>query len=202
MKWILAATAVVIALSLDSCATVGGLSGSKPQTPVEAAPLAKQRTDKSALRRAVLVEAENHLGVLYKSPPSTPRNFDCSGFVNYVFSKAAGVTLPMASPAYRTIGKEIDFKDAQPGDLLVFASRPGGSTINHVAILYRKSRTGELRGSWLIHAVSIPTKTSTIKGNPNSESVVISEMGRRGDGDWRNEYFLARYVRARRVLNE
>jgi cell wall-associated NlpC family hydrolase len=156
----------------------------------------------SMARFGVLVEAENHLGTLYKSPSSAPRNFDCSGFINYVFSKAAGMPLPSASPAYRTVGEEINFKDAKPGDLLIFASKPGGSTINHVAILYRKSQTDALRGSWLIHAVSIPTKTSTIKGNPNVEGVVITEMGKREDGDWRNEYFLARYVCARHVLNE
>ncbi|MDR0556386.1 MAG: C40 family peptidase [Treponema sp.] len=178
--------AIVIAFTLDSCATAG----------------AQLKTSPSALRQNVLVEAENHLGAPYKSPPSAPRNFDCSGFVKHVFSKAVAMPLPAASPAYRTIGREIDFKDAKPGDLLVFASHPGGTAINHVAILYRKSQTGALRGSWLIHAVSIPTKTSTIKGNPNSAGVVISEMGKRGDGDWRNEYFLARYVCARRVLNE
>jgi cell wall-associated NlpC family hydrolase len=196
--WALA-VAAVIALSLDSCSTAGEWLETSPPAP---SPPAERQTAASMARLSVLVEAEKHLGVPYKSPPSPPMNFDCSAFVNYVFSQAVSQSLPTTSSAYRTIGEEIDFKDANPGDLLVFASKPGESTINHVAILYRKSQSGALRGSWLIHAVSIPTKTSTIKGNPNIEGVVITEMGKRGDGNWQNEYFLARYVCTRRVLNE
>jgi cell wall-associated NlpC family hydrolase len=153
-----------------------------------------------ALRSAVLAEAEKYIDAPYVSPPSVPRNFDCSGFVSYIFGKAAGLSLPTGSSAYANIGDPIRFEDARPGDLLVFTSSPGGSYVNHVAILYKKSASGELRGSYLIHAVSIPTKTSTIKGNPDTTGVKITEMGKRGDGNWKNEYFLSRVYSIRDVL--
>jgi cell wall-associated NlpC family hydrolase len=99
------------------------------------------------------------------------------------------------------VGKEIAFKDAQPGDLLIFASKPGGKKVDHVAILYEKSASGTIKGSELLHAVSIATKTSTIKGNPNKPGVKITELGKRADGNWKREYFMARFMCVRRVLS-
>jgi cell wall-associated NlpC family hydrolase len=145
------------------------------------------------LRQSILVEAEKYINTPYGSPPSVPLTFDCAGFINYIFTKTANMPLATSSRDYVTIGREIDFKDAKPGDILVFTSQPSGSNVDHVAILYKKSATGELRGSLLIHAVSIPIQSATIKGYPNKANVVISELGKRGDGNWQNEYFLSRY---------
>jgi cell wall-associated NlpC family hydrolase len=156
----------------------------------------------TVLRQSILNEGEKYIGIPYASPPKVPATFDCSGFVNYVFTKAANMPLSPSTKAYVNIGKEIDFKDARPGDVLVFTSQPGGSNVDHVAILYKKSETGELRGSLLIHAVSIPLKTATIKGDPDKDGVVIGELGKRGDGQWQNEYFLSRYMCTKRFIEE
>jgi cell wall-associated NlpC family hydrolase len=181
---------------LVSCASAPAVSAppdkALPEIPIDEMP--------TTVRYAVLFEAEKHIDTPYLSPPRVPHNFDCSGFVNYIFSEAAEMNLPTASGAYLNVGTVIDFKDAEPGDLLIFTSEPNGSKINHVATLYKKSPDGELRGSLLIHAVSIATKTSTIQGNPDHTGVKITELGKRGDGKWQQEYFLARFFEVRRVL--
>ncbi|MDR1787334.1 MAG: C40 family peptidase [Treponema sp.] len=154
------------------------------------------------LRQAVLTEAEKYIGAAkYESPPNMPNSFDCSGFVRYVYGNATQMSLPSSSSGYASVGTKIDFKDAQPGDLLVFTSTKGGSKIDHVAILYKKSDSGELRGSWVIHAVSIATQSATIKGNSASPGIVVSELGKRADGNYQNEYFFQRFYYARRVLD-
>lgn len=182
-----------------SCMT---LAAPERAQPVVSAPAENVPENTTTLRLAVLAEGEKYIDVPYGSPPNVPASFDCSGFVNYVFTKAANMRLSTTTRDYLSIGKEIDFKDAKPGDLLIFNSQPGGSNVDHVAILYKKSETGELRGSWLIHAVSIPIQTAAIRGIPGKDGVKIGELGKRGDGNWQNEYFLSRYRVTRRVIAE
>lgn len=144
----------------------GAESGKSPVLIAHTVPSAAED-----LRRVLLTEAEKHIGVSYVSPPRVPSTFDCSSFVNYVFTKAAGQRLSTSSRSYLSIGREISFKDARPGDILVFSSKPGGSSVNHVALLYKKSASGELRGSLIIHAVSIPVQSATIRGDGSRPGV-------------------------------
>ena len=175
----------------------------KPEKTVEPAKAPEAALESSAaLRQSILVEAEKYINTPYGSPPSVPVTFDCSGFINYVFTKIANMPLATSSMGYVAIGREIDFKEARPGDVLVFTSQPGGSNVDHVAILYEKSAAGELRGSLLIHAVSIPIQSAAIKGDPSKANVVIGELGKRGDGNWQNEYFLSRYKCTKRFIEE
>lgn len=46
-------------------------------------------------------EAKKHLNVRYVWGGTTPKGFDCSGFLKYAFDKGADVTLP------RTVSKSI-----------------------------------------------------------------------------------------------
>ncbi|MDR2480257.1 MAG: C40 family peptidase [Treponema sp.] len=198
-------TAVFAAVFM-SCASVPQM-GHQPQPEVRkqaaAEPPSKQLAPpKTDVRQTVLATGERYIDTPYVSPPRVPQNFDCSGFVSFVFDQAADMDLPTASAAYISTGKGIDFKDALPGDLLIFTSNPNGKQINHVAILYKKSETGELRGSRLLHAVSIPARTSTLKGAPDTTGVKITELGKRADGNWQQEYFLARFYGVRRVVED
>lgn len=84
---------------------------------------------------SLLDYADNFLGIRYRSGGKTPKGFDCSGFVYYVFGKFGYKTSPSSS-AVRTIGKEVDKEEARPGDIIYFtgsnarAKRPG-----HVGII-------------------------------------------------------------------
>jgi cell wall-associated NlpC family hydrolase len=109
--------------------------------------------------------------------------------------------LPRSSSAYSTVGTRIDWKDAKQGDILAFGRVKGSTAIDHVALLWKKSDTGELAGSWIIHAASINTGASMLHGNPNTKTgVVITELGLRGDGITEREYFFQRFSFCARVL--
>jgi cell wall-associated NlpC family hydrolase len=197
------------ALYFASCASIDWTTGRAPSSggtgktqSSGTAAEAPSGNGLDAARARILAAGEVFIDAPYKSPPSPPKNFDCSGFVRYIFWQNTGLSLPSSSSGYATVGKPIDIRDAEPGDLLIFTSNPGGSQVNHVAILYQKSADGELRGSLLLHAVSIPAKTSAVKGNPDTTGVKISEVGKRSDGKWEQEYFLSRFYGIRRVMGQ
>jgi cell wall-associated NlpC family hydrolase len=57
---------------------------------------------------------------------------DCSGFVKYVYSHVAGITLPRTSREQARQGTSIKSSQMRPGDLIFYAN--GGGTVNHVAM--------------------------------------------------------------------
>jgi cell wall-associated NlpC family hydrolase len=79
----------------------------------------------------ILAEAKRHTGALYQYGASGPARFDCSGFTQYVFRKAAGTSLPHKADAQQNYGKAVGKGSAQPGDLIVFRS---GSYGYHAAV--------------------------------------------------------------------
>ena len=64
--------------------------------------------------------AMRYLGVPYVWGGSTPRGFDCSGFVSYVFAQI-GVSVPHSSYSQFGMGTAISINALQPGDLVFFA---------------------------------------------------------------------------------
>ncbi len=57
---------------------------------------------------------------------------DCSGFVKYVYSHVAGVSLPRTSREQARQGTQIKSSQMRPGDLIFYTNR--GGTVNHVAM--------------------------------------------------------------------
>jgi len=64
--------------------------------------------------------AMRYLGVPYVWGGASPRGFDCSGFVMYVFAQI-GVSLPHSSYALYGMGTPVSYSQLQPGDLVFFA---------------------------------------------------------------------------------
>ncbi|MDX6402275.1 MAG: peptidoglycan DL-endopeptidase CwlO [Gaiellaceae bacterium] len=63
--------------------------------------------------------AMRYLGVPYVWGGSSPRGFDCSGLVAYVFAQI-GVSLPHSSYAMYGMGTPVSISQLQPGDLVFF----------------------------------------------------------------------------------
>jgi cell wall-associated NlpC family hydrolase len=63
--------------------------------------------------------AMHYLGVPYVWGGASPRGFDCSGLVMYVFAQI-GVSLPHSSYAMYGMGTPVSISQLQPGDLVFF----------------------------------------------------------------------------------
>ena len=94
----------------------------------------------------VVNDARRLLNSKYRYGGNSPKGFDCSGFVHYVY-RQQGVNLPRQASDQSKQGKKIDISSAQPGDLVFFRS---GGRITHVGIV------SDTRGKYpsMIHASS------------------------------------------------
>jgi lipoprotein Spr len=100
----------------------------------------------------VLDFAKTLIGVPYRYATSNPdKGFDCSGFVNYVFSNF-GFKVPRSSPEFASAGVPVKLADAKVGDVLVFTgTNPKVRKVGHVGIIYSISSDGEIK---FIHSTS------------------------------------------------
>ncbi len=87
----------------------------------------------------VLLSALSLSGTPYKFGGNSPDSgFDCSGFVRYVFSQAANLTLPHGARAISQLGKSIPVDQLQPGDLVFFNTLK--KAFSHVGIYIGEGR--------------------------------------------------------------
>ncbi len=85
------------------------------------------------MRRALLAQAYQSLGVRYKYGGTTPREgFDCSGLTSFVYQQGNGLRLPRTAAEQSRASRTISFEQMRPGDLIFF--RTSGSSVNHVGI--------------------------------------------------------------------
>ncbi|AFM40708.1 cell wall-associated hydrolase, invasion-associated protein [Desulfosporosinus acidiphilus SJ4] len=113
----------VMAFQTAESLSVDGIVG-----PITASSLNKAYTEKqqSSKTTAIIATAEKYLGVPYQWGGESPTTgFDCSGFVQYVFSQN-GITLPRVSQDQYTVGTPVSFSDLQPGDLIFFSIAKNG----------------------------------------------------------------------------
>jgi cell wall-associated NlpC family hydrolase len=110
------------------------------------------------------------LGVPYRNGGSDPSGFDCSGLVQWVFARH-GTMLPREAKDQYHVGRGVDLRNVQPGDLIFFETVSRGAS--HVGIVIGEGR--------FIHA-------------PNSNGVVRVEP-------YTANYWIRRYVGARRVID-
>ena len=90
----------------------------------------------------ILRSARRFMGTPYVWGGATPKAFDCSGFVQYVFAEY-GISLPRTAKEQAGIGQAPRAGDLRPGDLLFFY---GGEGAQHIAIY--------VGGDTIIHASS------------------------------------------------
>jgi murein DD-endopeptidase len=130
-------------LLLGACAT-----GPDRRLPESAE--ARPRLASDALAGRAADHALAMIGKPYRYSGSTPAGFDCSGLVQYSFSKA-GVQLPRDTQEQRRLGRLVNAAQLRRGDLLFFDQE--GKKFSHVAIFLGDGR--------FVHAPSSGGKVRT-----------------------------------------
>ncbi|MGI5978916.1 MAG: NlpC/P60 family protein [Oscillospiraceae bacterium] len=80
----------------------------------------------------IVEAAMKYLGCPYVYGGSSPRGFDCSGFVQYVCNECGISVTRTAASIYAGDGVSVDKSDLRPGDILCFSS--SSNAIGHVGI--------------------------------------------------------------------
>lgn len=138
-------------------------------------------TSVTAKRNAIVNTAESLLGIPYSWGGDTPSmGFDCSGFVEYVFSKN-GISLPRESHDQATVGTPVAQNALLPGDLLFFVDTDSlasdyANHVTHVGIY--------IGGGAMIESTSA-----------NNRGVVIVR------NVFSNPYYTSHYYGARNVIH-
>lgn len=121
----------------------------------------------------VVATARRYLGVRYLLGGTTPRAFDCSGFIRYVFA-LHGLAMPRTAHEQAAVGIAPDAQKLEAGDLLFFY---GGHGAQHIAMY--------VGGDSIIHASS------------SGHRVMLARLS--GTGTHRT-WFGQRLIAVRRVL--
>ncbi len=131
------------------------------------------RTVSSRTARRAVEAGDDFVGVPYVWGGSTPRGFDCSGFVQYVY-RENGVELPRTSRQMSHAGVRVpvDIRSLREGDLMLFRGRDG--VISHVALYAGDNQ--------ILHSSS------------SGHGVKYDDLGTK-----RGAYFVSHFVAARRV---
>lgn len=92
---------------------------------------------KNLTRQKVVQTASVMKGVPYVWGGASPKGFDCSGLVQYVFAKA-NISLPRTADRQYGIGTPVAYAQAKPGDLMFFNTGRAQGEITHVGIYMGK----------------------------------------------------------------
>ena len=75
----------------------------------------------SAQARELALHALSQMGAPYRYGGATPDyGFDCSGLVQYVYSRGAGLLLPRNTQGMSEVGAPVSRGELEPGDLVFF----------------------------------------------------------------------------------
>jgi cell wall-associated NlpC family hydrolase len=133
------------------------------------------RLASASLRSRVVEYAKQFLGVKYVYGGSSPKGFDCSGLVQYVF-KNFGIKLERVAANQAKHGAKVDKANLAVGDLVFFDTNGGKNSIEHVGIFLGDGK--------FIHASS----------GRGANKVIISDLT--------SGYYSDTYMWARRYILE
>jgi cell wall-associated NlpC family hydrolase len=120
-------------------------------------------TEAAGNTNLLIAEAKKLIGTPYRYGGTTPKGFDCSGFVYYTHKKV-GITLPRSSKLMYQKGKAVHKSRLKAGDLVFFNTSKGKIGVSHVAIYIGNNQ--------IIHAVSKGVKIDNLN-NPYWKSKYV-----------------------------
>lgn len=82
---------------------------------------------KGTIAASVVNTALSYRGVPYVWGGSSPRGFDCSGFVMHVYQKN-GIKLPRTADAQFAFGRKLNSAEVRPGDVVFFQTYTYGAS--------------------------------------------------------------------------
>lgn len=140
--------------------------------------IAEGTSDSSELVSQMKDFAATLLGTRYRLGAAGPKQFDCSGFVGYVF-RNFGFNLNRDSRSQYLQGERVEKDELKPGDLLFFSSRSSGKgRVGHVAMVVDVNADGSCT---FIHASS------------SKKGVVYQNFPDNG-------YYSRHYIGAKRII--
>lgn len=117
----------------------------------------------------LIMNAMSLIGLSYRFGGNSPtQGLDCSGFMQYIFKRSMGITLPRTSAEMATVGQQVDRANLKPGDMVFFS---GGGRVSHVGMYIGNDR--------FIHAPR------------TGRDIEITSMN---GNYWKNRYITARRV--------
>ena len=135
--------------------------------------VAQRKSEKEA--KELIEFANQYIGTRYLPGGTTPKGFDCSGYVQFTYEKI-GYSLPRTTKEQAKIGAKIKKKNLKTGDLVFFRGRnKKPKSIRHVGIVTETDKKGKFN---FIHASSAGVKID------NSEL----------------SYYKIRYIKAQRII--
>jgi cell wall-associated NlpC family hydrolase len=121
---------------------------------------------------ALIEYAKYFKGGKYVWGGTTPKGFDCSGYVQYLYKKH-GINIPRTALAQSKVGKDVSIDELKKGDLLFFLTdKKRGIPITHVGVY--------LGNGEFIHAAS------------KKKGIIISPIT--------HGYYAKKFVKAKRIL--
>jgi len=104
---------------------------------------------KLTVEESIAKLAKSKIGIPYKIAGQTPKGFDCSGFVYYIF-KENNISIPRTSKMQSKAGETLSLSEIKKGDILSFDTTKRGH-INHSGIYlgdgtFIHSSSGKSRG--------------------------------------------------------
>ena len=157
-----------IILLFSSCTTVTAVENSNRPNRASSSNIS---SDQEALRRT----ANNLIGSPYRYGGTNPSGFDCSGFTSYVYQNTLNIPLNRSSESQSRMGKTVNLRNLQVGDLVFFKLKPNGK-INHVAMVVDGSN-GQMI---VVHSTS-------------SKGVIKQDI-------YASNYWKSKIVQAKRIL--
>lgn len=113
----------------------------------------------SELRQQIVDYAKKFQGVRYVYGGTSPKGFDCSGFVQYVF-KHFDISLERTAADMGQHGTKIDRSELKKGDLVFFDTNGGLNAIEHVGIYIGGGKFIHASSGSSAHKVIISSLTS------------------------------------------